>query len=245
MRYGYADHLSRVAKHAIRMSDLSSAGQITVDTGWQLSPPPVPASIQSLEADCDPDWISYLTPFSPTSMRRPQSYVKYYLPVKSRSRNTIDQWVTPGWQEKSSPKGAVWTNELIHFVVDNCLPLLNDLMNTSKTNELYDAIVEAGQEQRQARRQGKDDRIWGRGLTDSDMSPWIISTIAITTEVKKLLPEEGTRWLFMRVTAKGLSNDRMDHEIILMDEKGELVALSHQLVQVVPVHSKRTKMSAL
>jgi Thioesterase-like superfamily len=225
------------------MTDLAIPGQISVRTGWQLSPPPVPASIKNLEADRDPHWVSYLAPFSPTSLRRAQSYIKYYIPIKSQSRNSIDQWVTPGWKDEGAANGAVWTNETIHFVIDNCLPTLNDLMSKSKTSELYNSIVKAGLVQRQARLEGKDDRIWGRGLTDSDLPPWIISTIAITTEVKRLLPKEGTKWLFMRVTTKSLLNNRMDYDIVLMDQNSELIALSHHLAQVVHVDSKKATSS--
>lgn len=226
-----------------RMTDLTLSGQISLKTGWQLLPPPIPASTDILEADRDPDWVSYLPPFSPTSLRRVQSYVKYYIPIKSQSRNFIDQWVTPGWKDEGVANGAVWTNETIHFVIDNFAPILNDLMSTSKTNDLYNAIVKAGLMQRQARLEGKDDRIWGRGLTDSDLPPWVISTIAITTEVKKLLPEEGTKWLFMRVTTKSLLNNRMDYDIVLMDKDSELIALSHHIGQVIHIDSKKAKSS--
>ena len=96
--------------------------------------------------------------------------------------------------------------------------------------------------QRQARSEGKDgDGIWGEGLTDADLAPWVVSTMAMTTEIKSLLPEQGTKWLFMRVTTKSLLNDRMDSEIILLDEHGKLVALSHHVQQVIPTESKSAK----
>ena len=132
---------------------------------------------------------------------------------------------------------------MIHFVVDNCLPTLNDLVSTSKT-ELYENIVRGGLEQRQARLEGKDDRIWGQGLTDSNSISWIVSTISISTEVKRLLPKE-TKWLFMRVETKSLLNNRMDYDIVLTDENGELIALSHHVMQVIHVDAKKTKLSSL
>ncbi|RKU47095.1 hypothetical protein DL546_002879 [Coniochaeta pulveracea] len=51
-------------------------------------------------------------------------------------------------------------------------------------------------------------------------------TVALNLEVKKPLPEEGVEWLFLRVTAKQIRNGRLDLEVIVLDEKGELVALS-------------------
>ena len=204
--------------------------------------PPVPINVHALKADCDPNWVSYLT-LSPTSLRRAQSYVKYYVPIKSQSPNYIDQWVTPGWLDGDAANGAVWTNELIHFAIDNCLPNLNDLISIGERGDFYEAIVRAGLAQRQARLDRKDDRIWGRGLTDSDLSPWIVSTIASTTEVKKQLLEQGTKWLFMRVTTKSLLDDRMDYDIVLTDENGELIALSHHVMRIIHIDSKVKKCS--
>ena len=92
--------------------------------------------------------------------------------------------------------------------------------------------------------EGKDKRIRRRGLTDGDMISWIVSTIAISTEVKRLLPKE-TKLLFMRVTTKSLLNDRMDYDIVLTDENGELIALRHHVMQVIHVDAKKAKLSSL
>ena len=225
------------------MTDFLAAGSISAQTGWQLLPPPIPTSTLSLASDCDPNWIGYLAPFSPLSLRRAQSYIKYFVPIKSQSLNYVDQWITPGWKDESMADGPVWTNELIHFVLDNCLPTLNDLI--CKGSELHDAIVKGGLQQRQARLDGRDDRIWGVGLTDTDLPPWIISTITITIEIKRLLPEEGTKWLFLRATTKSLLNNRMDYDIVLTDEHNELIALSHHVLQVIHLDSKAAKKSSL
>ena len=227
------------------MTDLLAPGHLTRSTGWSLSPAPLQASIEKLEADGDRNWTSYLTPFSPKSNRNAQSYIAYYLPVKSPTRHTIDQWVRPGWTDSSKPGGPAWTNELVHFVVDNCLPLLNDIVNGEDQQRMYDIVIAAGQLQQKARSAGQQDKvIWGEGLQNSDRGfPWIIATIAITTDIKCLLPADGERWLFMRATAKTLINNRMDTEITLMDAKANVIALSNQLAQVIPTSSKIEKKS--
>jgi hypothetical protein len=48
----------------------------------------------------------------------------------------------------------------------------------------------------------------------------ITSSVAITTEIKKLLPEEGTKWLFMLATVKCDVNDRLDMDVVLVDADG-------------------------
>jgi len=51
-------------------------------------------------------------------------------------------------------------------------------------------------------------------------------TLALNLDVKKLLPEEGVEWLFVRVRAKAIKNGRFDLDIEVWDEGGELVASS-------------------
>lgn len=51
-------------------------------------------------------------------------------------------------------------------------------------------------------------------------------------EVKKRLPPEGSEWLFMRARST-TKNGRFDAEIMIMYERLELVALSHQIAFIV------------
>jgi hypothetical protein len=228
------------------MTNLAAPRQISTQTGWQLNPSPLPVSIKELEDDAPSIWSGYLAPFDPSTYRKPHSYVRFYLPIERKSRHYMDQWVTPGWKDDCSPNGAVWTNEIIHFIVDNSLPILNDLLDTDGNFDIYNKIVKAGLLQKKARSEGKDDRLWGEGLTDSELVfPWIISTVSISTEVKRLLPKEGCKWLFMRSTVKDIIDNRMDLEIVLMNEKMELVALSQHICQIVHVDNKRAKKANL
>lgn len=226
------------------MANLSAPAQGFYNTEWKLSPPALSTSIADLENDRDPNWTSYLTPFSSVSYRNAQAYVRYHIPIKDDPRHTNDQWITPGWDDANAPNGPVWTNESVHFVVDNCLPLLPDLMNADRKDGFYHPTVAAGLLQKEARVNGKDDRLWGEGMSPSARSgrfAWIMSTMSITTEIKKLLKPEGEKWLFMRATTKHLQNQRMDLEIILMDAAGELVALCNHIVQAIPLDAKMEK----
>jgi len=228
------------------MTNMAAPGQISMQTGWQLTPSPPPVSLDGLDADAPSIWSGYLTPFDPSTYRKPQSYVRFYVPIERTHKHYIDQWVTPGWKDDCSPNGAVWTNETLHFIIDNSLPILNDLLDTDGKLDVYNKIVKAGRLQKQARWEGKDDRLWGEGLTDSEMLfPWIISTVSTSTELKRLLPKEGCKWLFMRNTVKTIIDSRMDLEIVLLDEKMELVALSQHICQIIHVNSKRVKKASL
>jgi acyl-CoA thioesterase FadM len=53
--------------------------------------------------------------------------------------------------------------------------------------------------------------------------------VLLNLDVKKALPEEGVKYLHVRLQAKQIKNGRFDLEIVVMDEGGELVALSHHV----------------
>ena len=226
---------------------MAAPGQISTQTGWQLTPSPPPVSLKGLEDDAPSIWSGYLTPFDPSTYRKAQSYVRYYIPIeRTKEQHYVDHWVTPGWKDDCLPSGAVWSNETIHFIVDNSLPILSFLLDTDGRFDVYNKIVKAGLLQKEARLEGKDDRLWGEGLADSELLfPWIISTVSTSTEMKRLLPKEGCKWLFMRSTVKTIIDSRMDLDIVLFDEKMELVALSQHICQIIHVDSKRAKKSNL
>lgn len=54
-------------------------------------------------------------------------------------------------------------------------------------------------------------------------------TLLLNLDVKKKLPEEGVEWLFSRVATKRIENGRTDLEVVIMDEGGDVVALSHHV----------------
>jgi len=58
-------------------------------------------------------------------------------------------------------------------------------------------------------------------------------TLLLNLEIKKVLRPEGVEWLFVRVCAKQIKNGRMDLEVVIMDESGDLVALSQHVSLVV------------
>lgn len=58
-------------------------------------------------------------------------------------------------------------------------------------------------------------------------------TVTLDLDIKKALPEEGVEWLFARVETKQIRNGRMDIEVVILDEGGDLVALSHHVALVV------------
>ncbi|OIW22529.1 hypothetical protein CONLIGDRAFT_222272 [Coniochaeta ligniaria NRRL 30616] len=58
-------------------------------------------------------------------------------------------------------------------------------------------------------------------------------TVALNLEVKKALPAEGVEWLFMRETTKMVKNGRFDLEVVVLDARGELVAVATHVNMIV------------
>lgn len=47
----------------------------------------------------------------------------------------------------------------------------------------------------------------------------------LNLDIKKPLPNGGVEWLFVRVATKQIRKGRMDLDIVILDEGGEIVAL--------------------
>jgi hypothetical protein len=60
-------------------------------------------------------------------------------------------------------------------------------------------------------------------------------TVVLNLDIKKALPEEGVEWLFARVETKQIRNGRMDLDVVILDDEGQIVALSHHVALAVSV----------
>ncbi|KAI1377030.1 thioesterase-like superfamily-domain-containing protein [Hypoxylon crocopeplum] len=75
--------------------------------------------------------------------------------------------------------------------------------------------------------------LWHREQKGKPLPSFWFPTAVLNLDVKKTLPPGGVEWLFVRVRAKSIRNGRMDIEVVILDEVGEVVALSHHVVLVV------------
>ena len=58
-------------------------------------------------------------------------------------------------------------------------------------------------------------------------------TVLMNIDFKKPLPTEGVEWLFVRCSTKQIKNGRFDLDIIILDQGGDIVALSHHVALAV------------
>jgi hypothetical protein len=190
------------------------------------------------------------------------AYIQYHIPRRVPSQiKFVEQWVTPGWDcnpsgsRDTTTKKANWTNELIQFAADLSLPVQENFWPPPGVETSLGSIVATlafSARQEQARLKGHSN--W-RELADDGYLPevgpglfknaMINVTLSMSTEIKKKLPREGVRWLYMRTEAKKLEGSRMDLEVLLLDESMDLVAVSHQVAWIVTGAEKTQRTSSL
>lgn len=120
-----------------------------------------------------------------------------------------DEWVC------FSQPGEKFKQESLGFVVDQFPQIVEIYPSTSLVSSKPAT--------------NKEDQVAnGRRKQEMKKPNWY-PTILLNMEVKKALPEEGAEWLFVRVRAKKIENGRMDLAVVVLDEGGDLVAVSNHV----------------
>lgn len=81
--------------------------------------------------------------------------------------------------------------------------------------------------------------------TDPTMPLWRYSTVSLSLEIKKILPPAGVDWLFLRARVKMIEKVRMNADIVILDERQEMVAFSNQVNSITPGLGFTKKISKL
>jgi hypothetical protein len=197
----------------ITNSNLDTESGISRPTGWQIHPPQPPADLSKFDDDTDLIWGKrHEWPFS--DFRIATQQVQSWFPRKGQhSKALVDQWLA------LREPGDRWTNERLGFVVDTFPQIIENYL--LEPLDPYSVAFE-----REAKTKEEMKKLRGKA------NMWY-PTVLLNLDVKKALPEEGVRFLFVRLQAKQIKNGRYDLEIIVKDAEGDLVALSHHVVLAV------------
>ena len=173
----------------ITHGNLATESGITLDTGWNLFPPPHSADLALLREDMDPNWkLQPEMPFA--NFRKASAHLDFYLPRKGQIEKSLaDEWIR-------FSNGERFTNSSLGYVAD-----------------MWPQVVEAYRESNK----------------DIALAKFWYPTLLLNLEIKKGLPPYGREWLFVRVRAKRIKNGRLDLEVVILDEEGDIVALSHHV----------------
>ncbi|KAE8354929.1 hypothetical protein BDV28DRAFT_146634 [Aspergillus coremiiformis] len=135
----------------------------------------------------------------------------------------LEQWMTPGCH--CEPLGSELPLTGAH------LGLEKEFMPRNKQSGLVARLTHA-QKQEEARKGGNPK--WRQDVNDGSvmMTSVVHTTLGVSTEIKKGLPVEGVRWLYLRTEFKAIADGRMDLGSLSLDQEMELVAVSHQVAQL-------------
>jgi hypothetical protein len=193
----------------LTQADLRAERGVGFPTGWALAPPPPPADVARLRAGSDANWAEQTDmPFA--AFRRASQRVRFWFPRGGqRARGSNDQWMC------LREAGGRFDNAALGFVAD-MFPQVVEGFNEEEDPYLV-------REKGVVEKLKKDGRRWAR---------YWYPTVTMNLDVKKALPEGGVEFLFCRTSAKMIRNGRLDLEVVVLDEGGDLVAVSNHVVMV-------------
>ena len=186
----------------ITNSNMHTESGLTLDTGFTLHPAPRPAFVDRLRQDNDPHWqLQKDMPFA--DFRKASQKVKYFLPREGQHhRSMADEWIT-------FANGERFTDVSLGYVADTWPQLVESYVQDSTMSD------SASESEVRTKENG-----W---------AGFWYPTLLLNLDVKKALPVEGVEFLFVRVRAKAIKCGRLDLEVVILDEEGDIVALSHQV----------------
>jgi hypothetical protein len=155
----------------------------------------------------DQNWVEQKAmPFA--NFRKASNRVRFFFPRKGQQMKSLtDQWLR-------FRNGEKFTNESLGYVADMFPQIVESFTADEDPYAVKQSIV-------------KDPKTGEKGW-----AKFWYPTVVLNLDVKKPLPKEGVDWLFVRTQAKRIMKGRLDLEVIVFDETGGVVALSHHVTLV-------------
>ena len=154
-----------------------------------------------------------------SSFRVASTHIAFHFPRNGQPDPSIaDQWI------RFRNPSERFTNTSLGYVVD-MFPQLTEVMRTWPEDPYSIAAEEA-----QNSASSSSDTVVQK--KKAPQAQFWYPTLLLNLDVKRRLPDEGVEWLFVRTRAKVVKNGRYDLEVIVMDEAGDVVALSHHVCMI-------------
>ncbi|CAK4015937.1 Hypothetical predicted protein [Lecanosticta acicola] len=144
------------------------------------------------------------------NFRKATQQIRAWFPRHGQvAQNIYDQWMC--FRDPAS----TWTHESLGFLADMFPQILESFYLDGF--DPYDPKLDEQYSVPELRAMSKGK------------APFWYPTLLLNLEVKKALPAAGVRFLFSRLQTKMIRNGRYDLEVLVYDEGGDLVALSHHV----------------
>ncbi|KAJ5782795.1 hypothetical protein N7457_004569 [Penicillium paradoxum] len=191
---------------------------ISAKTGWKPYPAPAPGSRADGSVDlaglgrtgADGAWVKLAAPF--LEFRKAAGQLELYGPgageaqQKRSGQMGIEQWAR--FRPDGDTNGR-WTDAAVAYLID-MFPMALDGFDAMSATA---AAKEGGSAAQKA-------KFW-------------YPTVTLNVDMKKHLPAEGVEWLYSRIVTKVVRDGRTDLEVTILDEAGDVIALSTQVGLVV------------
>ncbi|GKZ38622.1 hypothetical protein AbraIFM66950_010956 [Aspergillus brasiliensis] len=195
----------------ITVSPADAEVGLSATTGWKVSSP-APAAGSKGDGSVDLATLAKtgrdgawgkLEP-QHLKFRKATGQTEFYVPVELSEGQRKERKMNAEQWVRFRPGGDVnarWTNEALVYLTD---------MFPTALNGFDEAAAEAS---------------GGGGAKGLFWFP----TVTLNIDLKQRLPEEGVEWLYSRVYTKMLRDGRTDLDVTVLDERGDVVALSTQV----------------
>lgn len=194
---------------------------LSFDTKWSLEMPPPPVDLKALATHSDKHWAERLSlPFS--KFRIASERFRLCFPKRGQAHpSVVDQWM-------GLKSGEKFTNVTLGSVAD-MFPQIPEAFRTE--GDPYSVTAES---------EGIDTEALAR---KAGTAKYWYPTLLLNLDIKKALPEGGVDWLFARVRTKQIKNGRYDLEVVILDDTGDIVALSHHVCMILDASRNLAKRS--
>ncbi|TGJ78421.1 hypothetical protein E0Z10_g10347 [Xylaria hypoxylon] len=180
---------------------------LTLQTGWSPNPPlpAPPTDFAKLAAEGeDANWV-VLKDLPFPKLRKAVSRIKMHVPRNGQVQlNVIDEWVQFESSERFPMEGIGFVSDMWPQMMEGMVRRQQEAVGTKPPAKTGD---------------GESDWLW-------------YPTLTLNLDIKKVLPPEGVEWLHVRVHSKHIKNGRYDYEVVIFDDTGDMVALSHHVAMV-------------
>lgn len=175
---------------------------LTLTTDWELLPSLPRIDLKRVVKGLDPNWSSEASRVQISHLaslgfvRAVEGVYESYYRKEPERKGLEDSWIRLSSGERFTDATLPLVADAKPYVVEGWRPLPAEKSNKQKAGPF-----------------SRNDPFW-------------YPTLAMNLDIKKSLPPNGVEWLFIRTEARKIDQGRLDLQVIILDQDGELVALA-------------------
>ncbi|KAK5992614.1 Thioesterase-like protein TwmA [Cladobotryum mycophilum] len=195
--------------------------------------PPVPEFELLKKNGADDTWEEQKLPKAAAVQGSLRNW-RFFLPRKGPlAPGVLDMWI-------SLASGEPITQTTLPYVADSFPFNLHTFLAAPELR----ALLEAPPADKEEDTKTKDARTDVAKKNEERAALWF-PTVVMNLDMKSALPEEGVEWLAVRVTSKQIKDGKFDLDVLIRDEDGDIIALSHHVAMILSIERNTGKKSSV